>query len=161
MKVNSKHSKCVYTCEKTSIERKSQILIRAQFYIVRASPKTHIVKKKKEDEILANRTRKRRISINLNDDEKALFESEKEKSGAKSMAHFIRKTVLEKEIYEVDLSYLYEIQEYLKGMTDYYNQVAKQINQTGIFYKKDIDQMKAMMDELKKKVSDVHDILRK
>lgn len=110
---------------------------------------------------MANRTRKRRISINLDDEEKALFESKKEKSGSKSMAHFIRKTVLEKEIYEVDLSYLYEIQEYLKGMTDYYNQVAKQINQTGIFYKKDIDQMKAMMDELKKKVSDVHDILRK
>lgn len=110
---------------------------------------------------MANRKRKRRIAINLNEDEKALFESRKEKSGAKSMAHFIRKTVLEKEIYEVDLSYLFEIQEYLKGMTDYYNQVAKQINQTGIFYKKDIVQMRAMMDELKKKVGDVHDILRK
>ena len=77
------------------------------------------------------------------------------------MDHFIGKEVLEKEIYEVDLRPLYEIQDYLKGVTDYFNQVAKQTNQTGILYKKDVDQMKAMTNELKKKVGDIYDILRK
>lgn len=110
---------------------------------------------------MANRRRKRRVAINLTDEEKEFFERKKEEAKAKSMANFIRKIVLEKEIYEVDLSYFYDVQDYLKGMTNYFNQVAKQVNQTGIFYKKDMDYMREMTDELKKKVGDIHDILRK
>ena len=52
---------------------------------------------------MANRKRNIRLRFDLTDKEKELFERKKEESGAKSMSHFIRKTVLEKEIYEVDL----------------------------------------------------------
>lgn len=130
------------------------------FLIVREPPKTPKFMKK-EEIILANRTRKNRVAINLTDEEKELFEQKKEEAGAKNMSHYIRKSVLEKEIYEVDLSPFYEMQDYLKGMTDYLNQVAKQVNQTGVLYKKDMDQLRTWTDEIKKKMWDVHDILRR
>lgn len=149
---------CVHL-RKNGLENKSKIIFRPLFLVVREYPKTPIFKKK-EEENLANRTRKNRVAINLTDEEKEFFEQKKEEAGAKSMAHYIRKTVLEKEIYEVDLSPFYEIQDYLKDMTDYLNQVAKQVNQTGILYKKDMDQLKTWTDELKKKMWEVHDILR-
>lgn len=76
------------------------------------------------------------------------------------MAYFNRKEVLEKN-YEVDLNPLYEIQDCLKCVTDYFYQVSKQTNQTGVIYKKDVDQMRAMTDELKKRVGDVYNILRR
>ena len=55
------------------------------------------------------------------------------------MSHFIRKTVLEKEIYEVDLEPLRDLYETLSVATNKINQIAKRVNQTGVIYKSDID----------------------
>lgn len=58
---------------------------------------------------MENGKRNVRLRFDLTDKEKELFERKKEESGAKSMSHFIRKTVLEKEIYEVDLEPLRDL----------------------------------------------------
>lgn len=83
-----------------------------------------------------------RLRFDLTDKEGELFEKKKEECGAKSMSHFIRKTVLEKEIYEVDLEPLRDLYGTLSIVTNNLNQIAKRVNRTGVIYKNDIDDMK-------------------
>ena len=47
---------------------------------------------------MENRSRKNQLKIYLNDEELALFREKMKMTNSKTMAHFIRKTVLEKEI---------------------------------------------------------------
>ncbi|KDE62996.1 conjugal transfer protein [Fusobacterium necrophorum BFTR-2] len=94
---------------------------------------------------MENRKRNIRLRFNLTDKEKELFERKKEESGAKSMSHFIRKTVLEKEIYEVNLEPLRDLYGTLSIVTSNLNQIAKRVNQTGVIYKNDIDDMRNLL----------------
>lgn len=77
------------------------------------------------------------------------------------MNHLIRKTVLEKEIYEVDLEPLRNLSETLSITTNNLNQIAKRVNQTGVIYKSDIDDMKKSIDDFLKEVGDIHLLLLK
>lgn len=58
------------------------------------------------------------------------------------MSHFIRKCVLGKEIYQVDLEPFRDLQGFLSNATSNINQIAKRVNSTGIIYKDDINDMK-------------------
>ena len=75
------------------------------------------------------------------------------------MSHFIRKTVLGKEIYEVDLKPLRDLYGTLSSTTNKLNQIAKRVNQTGVIYKSDIDNMKKSIEKFSKKVWDIHSLL--
>ena len=110
---------------------------------------------------MENRKRNVRLRFDLTDKEKELFEKKKEESGAKSMSHFIRKTVLEKEIYEVDLEPLRNLSETLSVTTNNLNQITKRVNQTGVIYKSDIDDMKKSIEKFSKEVWDIHSLLLK
>lgn len=110
---------------------------------------------------MENRKRNVRLRFDLTDKEKELFERKKEESGAKSMSHFIRKTVLEKEIYEVDLKPLRDLYGTLSSAANKLNQIAKRVNQTGVIYKSDIDDMKKSIDNFSKEVWDIHLLLLK
>lgn len=57
---------------------------------------------------------------------------EKEEGLVKNMSHFIRKTVLEKDIYEVNFESLRDLYETLSVVTNKLNQIAKRVNQTGV-----------------------------
>ena len=103
---------------------------------------------------MENRKRNVRLRFDLTDKEKELFERKKEESGAKSMSHFIRKTVLKKEIYEVDLEPLRDLYGTLSVATN-------KINQTGIIYKSDIDDMKKSIEEFSKEQGALHSLLLK
>lgn len=110
---------------------------------------------------MENRKRNVRLRFDLTDKEKELFERKKEESGAKNMSHFIRKTVLEKEIYEVDLKPLRDLYGTLSVVTNKINQIAKRVNQTGVIYKSDIADMKKSIEELSKEQGDLHSLLLK
>lgn len=110
---------------------------------------------------MANRKRNVRLRFDLTDKEKELFERKKEESRVKSMSHFIRKTVLEKEIYEVDLEPLRDLHGTLSIATNKLNQIAKRVNQTGVIYKNDIDDMKKSIDNFSKEVWEIHSLLLK
>lgn len=77
------------------------------------------------------------------------------------MSHFIRKTVLEKEIYEVDLEPLRDLYGTLSIASNKLNQIAKRVNQTGVIYKSDIDDMKKSIDDFSKEVWEIHSLLLK
>jgi len=101
------------------------------------------------------------MRIDLTDKEKELFERKKEESGVRSMSHFIRKTVLEKEIYEVDMKPLRGLYGTLFAATNKLNQIAKRVNQTGVIYKSDIDDMKESIKKFSKELWDIHLLLLK
>ena len=110
---------------------------------------------------MKNRKRNIRLRFDLTVKEKELFERKKKESGARRMSHFIRKTVLEKEIYEVDMKPLRGLYGTLFAATNKLNQIAKRVNQTGVIYKSDIDDMKESIKKFSKELWDIHLLLLK
>ena len=110
---------------------------------------------------MENRKRNIRLRFDLTDKEKELFERKKKESGAKSMSNFIRKTVLEKEIYEVDLKPLRDLYGTLSVATNKLNQIAKRVNQTGVIYKNDIDDIKKSIKKFSKVQGAINSLLLK
>lgn len=66
---------------------------------------------------MANRIRNERLEIKLTKEEKALFEEKRKLAKCRNMSHFIRKCVLEKEIYQVDLEPFRDLQGLLSNAT--------------------------------------------
>lgn len=108
-----------------------------------------------------NRTRKNQLKIYLTDEEKEIFEKKMKLANCKTMSHFLRKCVLEKEVYIVDLEPFRNLQWILSNVTNNINQIAKATNTTGVIYKKDIDYMREKIEKLAKEIGDIHSLLLK
>ena len=108
---------------------------------------------------MANRIRNERLEIKLTEEEKALFENKRKLAKCKNMSHFIRKCVLEKEIYQVDLEPFRDLQGLLSNATSNINQIAKRVNSTGIIYKDDINDMKEQIEHFSKQLWQIHSLL--
>lgn len=80
-------------------------------------------------------------------------------ANCKTMYHFLRKCVLEKEIYIVDLEPFRDLQWLLSNATNNINQIAKATNITGVIYKKDIDYMREKIEKLSREIWDIHSLL--
>ncbi|HGA3748855.1 MAG: plasmid mobilization relaxosome protein MobC [Clostridiales bacterium] len=106
-----------------------------------------------------NRTRKNQLKIYLTDEEKEIFEKKMKLANCKTMSHFLRKCVLEKEIYIVDLEPFRDIQWLLSNATNNINQIAKATNTTGVIYKKDIDYMREKIEKLSREIWQIHSLL--
>ena len=85
---------------------------------------------------MAKRIRNERLEIKLTEEEKVLFEKKRKLSGCRNMSHFIRKCVLEKEIYQVDLEPFRNLQGFLSNATNNINQIAKRVNSIGILQRR-------------------------
>ncbi|EJF13937.1 bacterial mobilization protein MobC domain protein [Oribacterium parvum ACB8] len=108
---------------------------------------------------MANRIRNERLEIKLTEEEKALFEEKRKLAKCRNMSHFIRKCVLEKEIYQVDLKPFRDLQGLLSSATNNINQIAKRVNSTGIIYKDDINDIKKQIEHFSKELWQIHSIL--
>ena len=97
---------------------------------------------------MANRIRNERLEIKLTEEEKALFEEKRKLSKCRNMSHFIRKCVLEKEIYQVDLEPFRDLQGLLSNATNNINQIAKRVNSTGNIYQDDMNEVKELMNKV-------------
>ena len=106
-----------------------------------------------------NRIRKNQLKIYLTDEEKEIFEKKMKLANCKTMSNFLRKCVLEKEIYIVDLEPFRDLQWLLSNATNNINQIAKATNTTGVIYKKDIDYMREKIEKLSKEIWDIHSLL--
>ena len=105
---------------------------------------------------MANRIRNERLEIKLTEEEKALFEEKRKLARCRNMSHFIRKCVLEKEIYQVDLEPFRDLQGLLSNATNNINQIAKRVNSTGVIYKDDI---KNEIEHFSKELWQIHSLL--
>ena len=108
---------------------------------------------------MENRRRKNQLKIYLNDEELALFREKMRMTNSKTMAHFIRKCIMEKEIYIVDLEPFRDVQWLLSNATNNLNQIAKHVNQTGVVYKSDMETIKKEVDRMSKEVWQIHSLL--
>lgn len=110
-------------------------------------------------ENMANRTRNIQLKICLNEDEKEIFKKKMKLAKCKTMSHFLRKCVLEKEIYQVDLQLFADLQGLLYNATNNLNQIAKRVNSTGVIYSNDIKDIKKQVDHLSKEIWQIHSLL--
>ena len=110
---------------------------------------------------MENRVRKNQLKIYLSDQEKQIFENKLAMSKLKSMSHFIRKCVLEKEIFVVDMTPIMKIQQLLSNQANNINQIAKKINTNGIIYRKDIDYIKQLNENLSEEISKIQSLIVK
>ena len=108
---------------------------------------------------MANRIRNERLEIKLTKEEKALFEEKKRLAKCRNMSLFIRKCVLEKEIYQIDLEPFRDLQGLLSNATNNINQIAKRANSTGVIYKDDINDMKEQIEHFSKQLWQIHSLL--
>ena len=108
---------------------------------------------------MANRIRNERLEIKLTKEEKALFEEKRKLAKCRNMSHFIRKCVLEKEIYQVDLEPFRDLQGLLSNTTNNINQIAKQVNSTSVIYKEDIGDMEQEIEHFLKELWQIHSLL--
>ena len=108
---------------------------------------------------MANRIRNERLEIKLTKADKALFEEKRKLATCSNMSHFIRKCVLAKEIYQVDLEPFRDLQGLLSNATNNINQIAKRINSTGIIYKEDISDIKKEIEHFSKELWQIHSLL--
>ena len=112
-----------------------------------------------KEKYMDNRKRNNQLKIYLTDEEKEIFEKKMKLANFKTMSHFLRKCVLEKEIYIVDLEPFRDLQWLLSNVTNNINQIAKATNMTGVIYKKDIDYMREKIEKLAKEIWDIHSLL--
>ena len=110
-------------------------------------------------ENMANRTRNIQLKICLNEEEKEIFKKKMKLAKCKTMSHFLRKCVLEKEIYQVDLQPFADLQGLLYNATNNLNQIAKRVNSTGVIYSNDIKYIKKQVDHLSKEIWQIHSLL--
>ena len=101
------------------------------------------------------------MKIYLSGKEKELFKEKMKLAKCRTMSHFIRKCVMEKEIYEVDLQLFRDLQGLLSNATNSLNQIAKRVNQTGIIYRDDIKDMKKPIEGFSKELWDIHSLMLK
>lgn len=108
---------------------------------------------------MANRIRNERLEIKLTEEEKALFEEKRKLARCRNMSHFIRKCVLEKEIYQVDLEPFRDLQGLLSNATNNINHIEKRVNSTGVIYKDDINDIKNEIEHFSKELWQIHSLL--
>ncbi len=106
-----------------------------------------------------NRKRKNQLKIYLTDEEKEIFEKKMKLANCKTMSHFLRKCVLEKEIYVVDLEPFRNLQWLLSNATNNINQIAKATNTTGVIYKNEIESMNNQIEKLSREIWQIHSLL--
>ena len=110
---------------------------------------------------MKNRERNERIEIRLTEEERTIFEKKMKMAKCKTMSHFIRKCVMENEIYIIDLQPFREIQGLLFRYASIVNQIAKRVNSTGVIYSDYIKDMQSQIEHLSKEIWDIHSLLVK
>ena len=108
---------------------------------------------------MANRIRNERLEIKLTKAEKALFEEKRKLVKCRNMSCFIRKCVLEKEIYQIDLDPFRDLQGLLGGATNNINQIGIRKGSFDSIYKEDIGDMKKEIEHFSKELWQIHSLL--
>ena len=97
---------------------------------------------------MANRTRTHRNEFHLNDDEQYILDEKFRLSKMKSKSAFLRKLVLYGFVYDVDYSHIREMNAQLGKIGSNLNQITKRVNTTNTIHKKDMDDIKELMNQI-------------
>ena len=97
---------------------------------------------------MAERTRKHEFKLRLSEDEAYILEEKFKASGMKNRSEFFRHLLLYGYVYDVDYSIVQENNYQLQKIGTNIMQVVKKLNTYGNVYRKDIDEIKALMEEI-------------
>ena len=97
---------------------------------------------------MANRKRTNPVQFYLDDDEQYILDEKFRVSGMKSKSAFLRKLILYGYVYDVDYSYLRNYNTELGRISSNLNQIAKRVNSTNTIYKKDMEEIKELMNQI-------------
>lgn len=97
---------------------------------------------------MPKRTRKKPIQFYLNDDEQYILDQKFLHSRMKSKSAFLRKLVLYGFVYDVDYSPIREMNFQLGKIGGNLNQIAKRVNTTNTIYKRDMEDIKELMNQI-------------
>ena len=97
---------------------------------------------------MAERIRKHPVQFYLNDDEQYILNEKFRLSRMKSKSAFLRKLVLYGFVYDVDYSHIREMNALLSNIGSNLNQIAKRVNSTNTIYKKDMEEIKELMNQI-------------
>ena len=97
---------------------------------------------------MANRTRTHRNEFHLNDNEQYILDEKFRLSKMKSKSAFLRKLVLYGFVYDVDYSHIREMNAQLGKIGSNLNQIAKRVNTTNTIYRKDMEDIKELMNQI-------------
>ena len=96
---------------------------------------------------MANRTRNNGIYLMLSDDELEILNKKYKLSGCKTLRQFIMKSLLEKDIFVLDMKVFKDMSTNIGRITSNVNQIAKRVNSTGIIYKDDMNDLKKLLEK--------------
>ncbi len=108
---------------------------------------------------MENRVRQNQLIIRLTDEEKNLFWQKMKLARFRNMSLFIRKCVLEKEIYVVDLEPFRKLEGRLANIASNINQISKKANATDEIDSNDIRKMQEQIDDMGKEILQIHALL--
>lgn len=108
---------------------------------------------------MVNRLRNERIEIKLTKEGKNLFLQKMKLARFRNMSLFLRKCVLEKEIYVVDLEPFRKLEGRLANIVSNINQIAKKSNATNEIDSNDIRKMQKQIDEMGREILQIHALL--
>lgn len=94
------------------------------------------------------RNRNNPVQFYLNDDEQYILDQKFHLSGMKSKSAFLRKLILYGFVYDVDYSHIREMNALLGNIGGNLNQIAKRVNTTNTIYKKDMEGIKELMNQI-------------
>lgn len=96
---------------------------------------------------MVNRIRNNGIYIILSDQELELLNKKFESSNCRSFRQFIMKSILENDIYVLDMNVFRDMSTNISGTSGNINRIAKRINSTSVIYKDDISDLKIMLEK--------------
>lgn len=97
---------------------------------------------------MSKRNRNNPVQFYLNDDEQYILDQKFHLSGMRSKSAFLRKLILYGFVYNVDYSHIREMNALLGNIGGNLNQIAKRVNTTNTIYKKDMEDIKELMNQI-------------
>lgn len=97
---------------------------------------------------MSKRARNNPIQFYLNDDKQYILDQKFRLSGMRSKSAFLRKLILYGFVYDVDYSHIREMNAMLGNIGGNLNQIAKRVNTTNTIYKRDMEDIKELMNQI-------------
>jgi len=97
---------------------------------------------------MANRKRKRTLSIRVSEEERALIAQRMEQVGVRSLRAYILKMAVDGYVVNLDLADVREMVSLLRRSSSNLNQIARRANETRSIYEADIQDLREHYDRL-------------
>ena len=97
---------------------------------------------------MANRNRPIQVKFRVTPEERKMIDKRMEQAGITNMAAYLRKMAIDGYVVKLDLPELRDMISLLRRTSNNFNQIARRVNSTNRVYENDIQEMKAMLEQL-------------